>query len=100
MRFVQQFVAKQCLMKFYQVRRRRKTASGRSAFDLPRAVVIPDFLSRMSVGRHLGIADREIWNLLSRLVETGGGHARRTVDMLPDITVVVLARDLFDNGTE
>src|SRR2546421_4545623 len=98
MRFVEQLVAEERLLKSHQVRRRGKTASGRAALDLASALVIPDFGLRLSVKRHSGITDGQIWNRLSWLVETGVIHSGRIINMLLNITVIVLARHLLDDG--
>src|SRR5437016_898750 len=98
MRFVEQLVAEECLLKSHQVRRRGKTTSGRPALDLASALVIPDFGLRLSVKRHSRITDRQIWNQLPWLVETGVIHSGRLINMFLEITVIVLARHLLDDG--
>src|SRR5205085_3909364 len=98
LRFVEQLVAEACLLKSDQVRRRGKAASGRAALDLASALVIPDFGLRLSVMRHSGITDRQIRNRLPWLVETGVIHSGRLINMLLDITVIVLVLHLLDNG--
>src|SRR5205085_7234395 len=70
MRFVEQLVTEERLLKSHQVRRRGKTASGRAPLDLASTLVIPDFGLRLSVQRHSGITDRQIWDQLPWLVET------------------------------
>src|SRR2546423_12030227 len=100
MRFVEQLVAEQSLLKFYEIGCGGESSAGWTPSYVPHVGVIPNFCLRLAVGRHLCITNRQVGSLLGRIVEAGVIHSGGLVDMFLNVAVVILAGNLFDNRAQ